>query len=581
MQFVSKRTNYYFYKVNQCADENVRTWARELVDELAGHKDMAEQGWEVTVATPEDAATLNKLVTVAYQGRYAAESERQTVSLGEVDMGEDCRTYCLWHTDNSGQRLLMGTVRLAWGDKIELFKFFAPSDGVYKHERENLVPYECQRLALHPFFSLTTDKNIKIWAGRWLWQAALQDVPAERVWLVCTMNKRTARFAAEMGIMARQLPNWQLAQNEITAYQLQHWPHYWREAAPYEIIPADNDWRELLAREWNLDFIREVQRDPATMYPGRPLLLSAEEMMALRVFDLSDANLGVDYHGQTLYFDERKFGSVVASTLHKLQENLSAATGPVADYLHEQFDYYKSLADKRTYGFYAFYFDAAGNLQKIIQFPPLPVYKLALTCSASQLYQPSDYSFDWVHIRALLARAHVLIAGASVASGAAENLIRDGRIGYLTIGDAKPPNPTNFNRTNYDTFDIADDENKSLALARRLHRQDPTQIIYLSDNGMAAANWADLAHNPSRPRVNLVIEAIDDLPGKLFIVRACHQEGLPLIQINDVGSKAQLTFKNADAKARGESLIFGLTDAKLAQLTQINVVKAAPFIVGL
>ena len=54
-----------------------------------------------------------------------------------------------------------------------------------------------------------------------------------------------------------------------------------------------------------------------------------------------------------------------------------------------------------------------------------------------------------------------------------------------------------------------------------------------------------------------------------------------IIWHSDVGSKAQLTFKNADALQAGESLVFGLPDEKLQQLLQQDFIQVAAYFVGL
>ena len=341
-------------------------------------------------------------------------------------------------------------------------------------------------------------------------------------------------------------------------------------------------WQEIITSEWHLDFVREKLRDPTTVYPGRPLLLSNSEVMAARLFDLSDAHLSVRVAGYDLAIKSAQILSVVESTFAKLLENLTDSDGIIGQYLAQEWATYQSLNDKRAYGFYAFYFDRAAQFEAAVQFPSLPVYKLALTCSASQLYQDKDYLHSWLENRFIFNRAHVLVAGASVASVTAETLIRDGRLGYVTIGDPKPPNVTNFNRTAYDVFDIASDDNsKAISFARRMHRQDPTQIIYLEPRGLKAENFlADLCA-PARPAVDLVVEALDDINLKLEIINLCGQVGVPLVAVSDVGSKAQLTFRDSWARQRGDSLVFGLNDRKLQQLLEHDFLQAAAYIVGL
>ncbi|MBQ6449772.1 ThiF family adenylyltransferase [bacterium] len=347
--------------------------------------------------------------------------------------------------------------------------------------------------------------------------------------------------------------------------------------------PSDEQiWQELIDQDWNLQHLRQRLTHPLTHYPYQPLLLTHEELKNTRLFDLTDEYLDIQINSHELHFTTKKFYSLIESTHAKLKENLSATNGPVFDYLQHEFATYETLADKRDYGFYAFYFTRSGELEALVQFPPVPTWKLALCSSPGQLLQNQDYTCSWLQARLLFARSHILVAGASVASATAENLIRDGRVGSITISDPKSPNATNFNRTNYDVMDIGSDEPKAISFARRMHRQDPTQIIYIYRESINEHNFANiLAGDQKRPAVNVCVEAIDTLADKLAILQIAGQAQVPVVQISDVGSIAQISFQNALSRARGESLIFGLSDQKLRTLLQQDFVQVAARMVGL
>ena len=341
-------------------------------------------------------------------------------------------------------------------------------------------------------------------------------------------------------------------------------------------------WQHLITHEWDLDYVCRQLQHPKTIYPGRPLLLSADQAFKRRLFDFSDRYLTIKLTDYDLRIASNRLTSIVDSTLTQLLKNLTPhQQGPVADYLRHQAEVYRHLSDKNNYGFYAFYFDRTGEFEAAVQFPPLPIFKLALTCSCSQLYQDKHYQKSWLEIRSIFNSSHVLFAGASVASLAASTLIRDGRIGYITIGDPKQPNATNFNRTAYDVFDVASQESKAIGFARHIHRQDPTQIIYLETQGFTADNFLSQLREPDIPPVQLVIEAIDSIPDKLALLRLVGQAKLPLIQVSDVGSKAQLSFKNPQDYVQGKDLIFGLPNSKLQRILTHDFIQVAAYFVGL
>ncbi|MDR2369430.1 MAG: hypothetical protein LBD63_02275, partial [Mycoplasmataceae bacterium] len=148
--------------------------------------------------------------------------------------------------------------------------------------------------------------------------------------------------------------------------------------------------------------------------------------------------------------------------------------------------------------------------------------------------------------------------------------------------DPKKPNATNFNRTNYDVFDIAANESKAIAFARRIHRQDPTQIIYLEPHGFRPESFAcHLDGDTHCPPVNLMIEAIDDIKGKVEILELAARQKIPIIQLADVGSKVQLNFNSPSDNETGKSVMFGVSKQKLRSLMNSDFTNAAAAFVGL
>jgi hypothetical protein len=175
-----------------------------------------------------------------------------------------------------------------------------------------------------------------------------------------------------------------------------------------------------------------------------------------------------------------------------------------------------------------------------------------------------------------------MVAGASVASVTAHALLRDARIGRLTIGDPKGPNTTNFNRTPYDVTDVTAEESKAISFARQVHAQDPTQIIYLAPQGFAAENLDQyLSPSSTYPAVDLLIEAIDNIEQKYAILHRAHQLGLPIVQLADIGSKAIVSFNSPAEAERGESVVLGVSDRKLSQVLKQDFLQAAVYFVGL
>jgi hypothetical protein len=157
-----------------------------------------------------------------------------------------------------------------------------------------------------------------------------------------------------------------------------------------------------------------------------------------------------------------------------------------------------------------------------------------------------------------------------------EAVVRDGRIGAITIGDPKGPNATNFNRTSYDVWDVGSGESKAVCFARRVHGQDPTQLIYVAAEGFSEDNLSEYFYpDESVLPVSLVVEAIDDIEMKVRLLETARDWGFPVIQIADVGSKAMLTMNSPGDKVRRRSLFPGVADEELARLMKKDFMMAA------
>ncbi len=342
-------------------------------------------------------------------------------------------------------------------------------------------------------------------------------------------------------------------------------------------------WQKIIARDWNLNTVRRRLRHPRTLYPGRPQLFTAEEIFSQNILVKKGRSFLLTLDGVTQKISSSQVLSVVASTHTQLKKIFTHnPRDPVCQYLVKEFLTYQHAVDKLNFGFYAFYFDAQNHFSHAVQFPTLPAYKLALVASGSALYRDQNYQKSWYEIRSLLNRSHILVAGASVASVTAHMILRDARPGYLTIGDPKSPNPTNFNRTDYDVFDVAADVSKAIAFARKVHAQDPTQVIYLEPHGFSIKNFQKYL-SPSRnyPAVDLMIEAIDNIFHKIDLLKVAQKNSLPIIQLADVGSVAEINFNNPHDLEQGKSLFLGISNKKLDVLLKKDFLAAAIYLVGL
>jgi hypothetical protein len=341
--------------------------------------------------------------------------------------------------------------------------------------------------------------------------------------------------------------------------------------------PDEKIWAQLCAREFNLRWVKN-QHTARTHYAGKPWLLELSQIEKTREgFFLQNDD------GQQLLVARDKMFSVVDSTLKQLNKNVTREqSNPCFLYLQAEIEKYQRLADKDEYGFYVLYFDLCGAPLYLVQLPPLPLFKLSLYSSIGGLYRDRDYKLSWYTLRQLLCDTHILVAGASVAAATALAILGDLRPTYLTIGDPKPPNTTNFNRTPYNLHDVMSDESKVIAFARHVHAQDPTQILYLETAGLQMATLPNLVNTARAPRApDLIIEAVDDVNIKIKLLKFAQQAQIPTIMLADVGSIAQTNFISPDDLAKKRGVVLGLSNEKLSQLLKLNFTMAAAMMTGL
>jgi len=134
----------------------------------------------------------------------------------------------------------------------------------------------------------------------------------------------------------------------------------------------------------------------------------------------------------------------------------------------------------------------------------------------------------------LLNQAHVLVAGlGGVGAYAAENLCRAG-IGRMTIVDGDAVMPSNRNRQLL-ALKSTEGNRKAELMAKRLKDINPElelRIVdeYLKDEKVEAICEGDYDY---------VVDAIDTLSPKVFLIRACMKRGLKVVSSMGAGGKVK------------------------------------------
>ena len=235
MNFALNNTNHYLDQLKaHTHDQQIIHMAEELLADARTHGELIPLQIKVTRAQKKYLPTLQKIIMVAYNGRYGNQDE-QTANFGETGSGDHIATYMATHTDDHGHELILGTLRLV-RDQLELFDFFTLLPGKkWRCQQEKLTPYEFERLAFHPAVDVIHDLHLRQYIVRQIIHTALASLDPQTSWVACTMNDKVARFIADAGIHVELITDATLADNQQIQYLKSHWPNYFTNVHAYEV----------------------------------------------------------------------------------------------------------------------------------------------------------------------------------------------------------------------------------------------------------------------------------------------------------------------------------------------------------
>lgn len=198
-----------------------------------GHLDINKV--QVSLATPAELNTLEKIIQLAYNWRYC-DADGQQTSFQEVKSAPNTQTLVAKIILNQ-QELILGTARLVSGQNLEIFSFFAlPENQLWTPQAKNLTPYEVERLAFHPLLDLETDLHFKILLLQKMFHFLLTLIPDPvHSWLGVTMRGNVQQFVAAAGIPHRKITAAHFVHNAVSQKFMQIHPRYFTDIAAYEI----------------------------------------------------------------------------------------------------------------------------------------------------------------------------------------------------------------------------------------------------------------------------------------------------------------------------------------------------------
>lgn len=133
-----------------------------------------------------------------------------------------------------------------------------------------------------------------------------------------------------------------------------------------------------------------------------------------------------------------------------------------------------------------------------------------------------------------LSRCHVLIVGLGGVGGYAAELLARGGIGRLTIVDADIIQPSNINRQLVATHSRIG-QPKARVLAERLRDINPELELEVIESFLQDDNMVELL---DRTHYDFVIDAIDSLSPKVYLIALALERGYPIVSSMGAGAKS-------------------------------------------
>ena len=274
---------------------------------------------------------------------------------------------------------------------------------------------------------------------------------------------------------------------------------------------------------------------------------------------------------------------LTAATIFGLNERLTlAAISPLIDdtgltlreKFNEEWELY-SLAiendDLLSYGYFAYY----PEKNHLVHFCDPYWHKVVSVASSSTLLTDPEFKFKWREVREIFTKTVVGVAGCSVGSNIIHNIMMDMRPDNIKIADKVPYKMENINRVRLGYWDMVKSnsnrmslldvglKNKAHVVADQIYSIDPFTNVHVYDEGLNQENIVKFFDGDEfEPKMDIIIEEIDDPQSKLFIRQEARKRRLPLIMASDMGSIVQVEVSRYDLD-ENLPLTFGVSDEEL------------------
>lgn len=188
---------------------------------------------------------------------------------------------------------------------------------------------------------------------------------------------------------------------------------------------------------------------------------------------------------------------------------------------------------------------------------PARWHRLSLVTSNAMLLTDAQGELSWEQVRERLEGTMVGFAGLSVGSNILEGWLREARPKQVKVADPDWLELPNYNRCERaslrhlvadraERFDIRNPyetprRSKAECVAYEQHLVDPYLDIFVYNEGITRSNIDRfLLGDGDEPKIQVLVEEIDDLEMKLLLREKCREYGIDVIMLSDFGHRTHV-----------------------------------------
>jgi tRNA threonylcarbamoyladenosine dehydratase len=208
------------------------------------------------------------------------------------------------------------------------------------------------------------------------------------------------------------------------------------------------------------------------------------------------------------------------------------------------------------------------NLNPVSKVPQKEIFWDLTSARNRELITPDE--------QALLRNTTVGFWGLSVGSHAALTWMMQSRANTIKIVDPDTIDATNLNRLRFGWNSVG--QLKTHVVKKQLQEINP--FVKVVDSTLTHSSAITELVNDS-PALNIVIDAIDDISGKLLLRKLCKQRKIPLVSAADVGDNVIIDIERYDSDPDLEYFLGRLQGIDNKDLTQMTPAEKGKLIVKL